>query len=762
MKTIFNKLTLLAVSIVMMVATACSTDSATVEPQQESLGGAVIELADGRTLSFTATIASESRGSYQLTLDDYVIYGYNADWTENDGWFLDGAEMNYSNNEWHLTLPNDAVVVDAPKSGYSYFFSYSKQAIEDAGVTFVKDGESSYISYEMPEDPTNQPNLLMSDRIVKDANVESMQIAFAFEYALTSLGVRALPEGTGYYSVEKVVIGNIITDANITFAEDGSGLSTSNYTSLGEPTSITIDLGEGKGIANGYITDYDNGWFTLPAQPCAGVTLDITAPCYTDTSDTAGTRFVTLPSTTAALSIGTSRTFDITTDYIAPTEEITDVTYGGDSLEEDETEVYDYLLNVLVGEGETLAVSSNITSSSATTAVVAWKSSDDSVVTVDESTGKITGVAGGTAVITGTTETGTVITIFVTSYYPIVSYSTEYEEYDFEVGTVMNKVEYTVSYDAAAEGSDYKEEYAIKYVSKVDTIEEVISDVYTGYVASCVNMGSYFYINTPNVGKSVNTWKAVGSVSGYELPTTFTVNSYKVEEESSVDYNSIDIGAYLFSDGTFSDTYSSGVVGIVYYIDRTAGAEFGLAAAVDEVSCTAWCPASYTSTTTGATSLTDGLANTKTIIEKTGGYSNTAANNIAQSCYNKGTIADIYDEEAGKGQWYLPAYNELFLYYAARSGVYTATLSTISSVVPSGGYYSSTSCYFYTQLDKATTQTITQINVAVFTSSEYGSTTARRCSGNAPTYSTTSYIYKTGEVSSSYNPTNGYRPIIKF
>ncbi len=301
MKHYLSKLAFALIFALAMIATSCSNDPS--ELAQPTL--------EDRTLSFTATLGSSTRGTLfsDMGLLTYTIYGYN---DASQEWFMDEITMDYKDNEWLLSSENP---IELPNEGTSYFFSFSGQVGEDGdieknGVTFVKDGVNSTVKYSMPEDILSQPNLIMSPVVALDANSKSFQIDFAFQYVLSTINFTA----TGDYTVETLSTANFISGAEISFAE--TTYSAENYLSTSDyegtmPITITPN-NEGNLLET-------SGYLFVPAQSTVGLTISYTATAYDTDNSKLENIEVSKTLDSGELEIGKMHTYDLSTgEYVEP------------------------------------------------------------------------------------------------------------------------------------------------------------------------------------------------------------------------------------------------------------------------------------------------------------------------------------------------------------------------------------------------------------------------------------------------------------
>ncbi len=402
-----------------------------------------------------------------------------------------------------------------------------------------------------------------------------------------------------------------------------------------------------------------------------------------------------------------------TEDDVTVTVTVTDEEGDESVLEETEDGDYNYVLDILVGGESTITVTSEVTTTRASEAVVTWESSDKTIATVD-SDGTVTGVGRGVVTITGTTETGTIITITVTVYAPI----TYIQPFVTEVTLTEIGATYSVTYTVYPTG-DYVETCAnIAYGIEESEVE--VATFVAGTLTAISEGEAIAYIN------------AKGSMSGNmvscEIAVSVEIPVVEEEEEeeeedtysSPYNYNSLSIGEYVDADGNVSDS-ATNAVAVIYHVES----DFALAVSIQGYqSVSNWCPTNYVSTKIGATSATDGWSNTNTMYDTFG--TSTASSNPASYAKNLSvkTIEKAYDGN-GKGEFYIPSLNEAYILVAAfftNGGTQTLANPTLTSI---SGY--SMSSFYSTVKSKLNAGSMPM----VITSTEYNATVCRSVSSDA-------------------------------
>ncbi len=345
------------------------------------------------------------------------------------------------------------------------------------------------------------------------------------------------------------------------------------------------------------------------------------------------TREIVLPANEKLEGAGIVYTYALDSKtYVAPDY----VTPGEDYEDSDGNGAYE-LGDILVGDKVTAEVDTNST--------LTWASSDENVATVDNN-GVVTGIGGGTATITATSSTdGVVVSFEVTVWTPISGATVSPTSLTITAGDT-GSLTTSVSYAATAN----QEAYTLSWGTSSSAYATVSNGTVTGVAA----------------GSATITATATGAVSGRSYSATCAVT---VEAGAKFDYADYYVGNYVDSDGNSQFT-SSGAIGVIIEVAD----DHILVASLKGYTGWYWM---NSEAYMGATNKECGYYNTKTI------KGNCAA---ASYCWNLGTVAAFIDSsDDSKGQWYMPAINEL----AVLKGN-TSALSKISGMDNCNAFWSST------------------------------------------------------------------------
>lgn len=244
---------------------------------------------NGNIIEFSAEVlvpeGVATRGNTYDASDfsSFYVYAYNADYAENDGWFMYGVEIESSGSEW-VAADGGSYTFPAGDSE-SYFYAVSAQnpndvSFAESGVSVDKDGSNLKVNYSMPEVLDNQPSLLIANKFIADG---TKAVSFEFNIALSAL---LFCDNTDVYSVESLEIEGLWS--GLSFNYSTSAYTCKDYLSdakvyyqiddniLNHPVTFGLYTPQTKDISFGDITISDgdnNTYLMLPAQSIADATV---------------------------------------------------------------------------------------------------------------------------------------------------------------------------------------------------------------------------------------------------------------------------------------------------------------------------------------------------------------------------------------------------------------------------------------------------------------------------------------------------------
>ena len=208
--------------------------------------------------------------------------------------------------------------------------------------------------------------------------------------------------------------------------------------------------------------------------------------------------------------------------------------------------------------GRTIQLTASITPSNATNKNLSWSVSDETIISVDDR-GTVTGLSGGTATVTVTTEDGGfTASAEITVYYAPANTWTA-------IGTASNCFQgcfngngYAVRgiYINTQKGYQglFRNSYSDSVIANLGVAE---SYIYGGlYVGGVVGDNNGTVTNCYNTG-SVTGKDYVGGVVGYSLLDSTFTNCYNTGSVTGKDYVGGVVGC---SDSTFTNCYNTGIV----------------------------------------------------------------------------------------------------------------------------------------------------------------------------------------------------------
>ena len=499
---------------------------------------------DGRTAAQSGNYnVSSSTSSFSTTVTlsagDIVSFEYCV-----------SSESNYDKFEFSV---NDSVVLT--KSGLVSWNSYSYQATADGEYTFL---------WSYTKDGSVNGN---SDACWVDNVYIGAPLAVTGIEVLEQLDIPVNGTGTVAFSV----LPENAYNKNVSFESADAGIAAVNANgvvtgvSAGE-TTITVTTEDGGFTGACTINVYSQAVTGVTIEPSeaeltVGSSTKLTATVLPENAtnknviysvDDESILSVDQDGNITGLSLGTA-TVTVTTEdggFTASAEiTVMPVRVTGVSISPKAASV---------DLGRTIQLTASITPSNATNKNLSWSVSDETIISVDDR-GTVTGLSGGTATVTVTTEDGGfTASAEITVYYAPANTWTA-------IGTASNCFQgcfdgngYAVRgiYINTQKGYQglFRNSYSDSVIANLGVAE---SYIYGGlYVGGVVGDNNGTVTNCYNTG-SVTGKDYVGGVVGYSLLDSTFTNCYNTGSVTGKDYVGGVVGC---SDSTFTNCYNTGIV----------------------------------------------------------------------------------------------------------------------------------------------------------------------------------------------------------
>ena len=499
---------------------------------------------DGRTAAQSGNYnVSSSTSSFSTTVTlsagDIVSFEYCV-----------SSESNYDKFEFSV---NDSVVLT--KSGLVSWNSYSYQATADGEYTFL---------WSYTKDGSVNGN---SDACWVDNVYIGAPLAVTGIEVLEQLDIPVNGTGTVAFSV----LPENAYNKNVSFESADAGIAAVNANgvvtgvSAGE-TTITVTTEDGGFTGACTINVYNQAVTGVTIEPSeaeltVGSSTKLTATVLPEnatnknviySADDESILSVDQNGKVTGLSLGTA-TVTVTTED------------GGFSASAEITVMPVRVTGVSISPkaasvdlGRTIQLTVSITPSNATNKNLSWSVSDETIISVDDR-GTVTGLSGGTATVTVTTEDGGfTASAEITVYYAPANTWTA-------IGTASNCFQgcfdgngYAVRgiYINTQKGYQglFRNSYSDSVIANLGVAE---SYIYGGlYVGGVVGDNNGTVTNCYNTG-SVTGKDYVGGVVGYSLLDSTFTNCYNTGSVTGKDYVGGVVGC---SDSTFTNCYNTGIV----------------------------------------------------------------------------------------------------------------------------------------------------------------------------------------------------------
>ena len=499
---------------------------------------------DGRTAAQSGNYnVSSSTSSFSTTVTlsagDIVSFEYCV-----------SSESNYDKFEFSV---NDSVVLT--KSGLVSWNSYSYQATADGEYTFL---------WSYTKDGSVNGN---SDACWVDNVYIGAPLAVTGIEVLEQLDIPVNGTGTVAFSV----LPENAYNKNVSFESADAGIAAVNANgvvtgvSAGE-TTITVTTEDGGFTGACTINVYNHAVTGVTIEPSeaeltVGSSTKLTATVLPEnatnknviySADDESILSVDQNGKVTGLSLGTA-TVTVTTED------------GGFSASAEITVMPVRVTGVSISPkaasvdlGRTIQLTASITPSNATNKNLSWSVSDETIISVDDR-GTVTGLSGGTATVTVTTEDGGfTASAEITVYYAPANTWTA-------IGTASNCFQgcfdgngYAVRgiYINTQKGYQglFRNSYSDSVIANLGVAE---SYIYGGlYVGGVVGDNNGTVTNCYNTG-SVTGKDYVGGVVGYSLLDSTFTNCYNTGSVTGKDYVGGVVGC---SDSTFTNCYNTGIV----------------------------------------------------------------------------------------------------------------------------------------------------------------------------------------------------------
>ena len=499
---------------------------------------------DGRTAAQSGNYnVSSSTSSFSTTVTlsagDIVSFEYCV-----------SSESNYDKFEFSV---NDSVVLT--KSGLVSWNSYSYQATADGEYTFL---------WSYTKDGSVNGN---SDACWVDNVYIGAPLAVTGIEVLEQLDIPVNGTGTVAFSV----LPENAYNKNVSFESADAGIAAVNANgvvtgvSAGE-TTITVTTEDGGFTGACTINVYNQAVTGVTIEPSeaeltVGSSTKLTATVLPEnatnknviySADDESILSVDQNGKVTGLSLGTA-TVTVTTED------------GGFSASAEITVMPVRVTGVSISPkaasvdlGRTIQLTASITPSNATNKNLSWSVSDETIISVDDR-GTVTGLSGGTATVTVTTEDGGfTASAEITVYYAPANTWTA-------IGTASNCFQgcfdgngYAVRgiYINTQKGYQglFRNSYSDSVIANLGVAE---SYIYGGlYVGGVVGDNNGTVTNCYNTG-SVTGKDYVGGVVGYSLLDSTFTNCYNTGSVTGKDYVGGVVGC---SDSTFTNCYNTGIV----------------------------------------------------------------------------------------------------------------------------------------------------------------------------------------------------------